>query len=81
MGTNSVDLVTMFQEAVYETDGRTLAGLTLDTRLSQLAMDSVAMMEAIGLLEQRMSLRFGEDELAKVKTLRDLEALIAKAPR
>lgn len=71
-----IDVVQLFGEAVSEADGRTLKGLTLDSRLSELSLDSVAIMEVMGVLEQRLSLRFSEEDLSRVKTLRDLEALV-----
>jgi acyl carrier protein len=81
MPSSTIDVVTLFKEAVYETDGRTLDNLTLDTRIAQLAMDSVVVMETIGLLEEQLAVRFTEDDLAKLTTLRDLDALIASRRR
>lgn len=74
----AIDVVQLFSEAVSLTDGRTLTGLTLDTRLSELSLDSVAVLETMGVLEQRLALRFNEEELSGVKTLRDLDTLVRK---
>jgi acyl carrier protein len=74
----AIDVVQLFSEAVSLADGRTLSGLTLDTRLSELSLDSVAVLEAMGVLEQRLALRFNEEELSKVRTLRDLDTLVRK---
>ena len=42
-------------------------------------MDSVAVMETIGVVEQRISVRFEDEDLAQLSSLRDLEALVEKA--
>jgi acyl carrier protein len=44
-------------------------------------MDSVAVMETIGVFEQRLSVRFNDDDLSRLTTLRDLEALVQKSLR
>jgi acyl carrier protein len=79
MSADKIDVVTMFKQAAFEVDGRTLEGLTLDTKLSELSLDSVAVMETIGFFEQRLDIRFNDDDLARLSSLRDLEMLIDKA--
>ena len=81
MDNGNVDVVALFKEAAYEVGGYTLDHLTLDTELADLALSSVAVMETIGFFEQRLNLRFNDDELARLTTLRDLQKLIEKAPR
>lgn len=76
---DKIDVVSMFKQAAFEVDGRTLEGLTLDTKLSELSLDSVAVMETIGFFEQRLEIRFNDDDLARLSSLRDLESLIDKA--
>jgi acyl carrier protein len=76
---DKIDVVSMFKQAAFEVDGRTLEGLTLDTKLSELSLDSVAVMETIGFFEQRLEIRFNDDDLARLSSLRDLETLIDKA--
>jgi acyl carrier protein len=44
-------------------------------------MDSVAVMETIGVCEQRLSVRFNDEDLGKLTTLRDLDTLVAKLVR
>ena len=81
MTTDSIDIVKLFKEAAFEADGRTLESLTLDTKFADLGMDSVAVMETIGVFEQRLSIRFHDDDLSRLTTLRDLEVLVAKTTR
>ena len=81
MTTDSLDIVKLFKEAAFDADGRTLENLTLDTKLADLGMDSVAVMETIGVFEQRLSIRFNDDDLSRLTTLRDLDVLVAKTTR
>lgn len=76
-----IDIVKEFKQAAFEAEGRHLEGLTLDSKLSELAMDSVAVMETIGVFEQQVGIRFHDDDLSRLTSLRDLEALVAKARR
>ena len=73
-----IDIIKLFKEAAFEADGRTLEHLTLDTKFSELSMDSVAVMETIGVFEQRLEIRFNDDDMSRLTTLRDLDALVAK---
>ena len=77
----TIDIVKLFREAAFEAEGRHLEGLTLDSKLSELSMDSVAVMETIGVVEQRIGVRFQDEDLARLSSLRDLEALVEKARR
>lgn len=81
MTTEPIDILKLFKEAAFEADGRTIEGLTLDTKFSELTMDSVAVMETIGVFEQRLSVRFNDDDLSRLTTLRDLETLVQKSLR
>ena len=73
------DVVAMFKKAVFEAGGIRLDNLTLDTTLADLALDSIAVMESIALLEDELGIRIQDEDLARLTNLRDLEALIAKA--
>lgn len=81
MNLDNLDIVLVFKEAAFEAEGRHLENLTLDSKLSELQMDSVAVMETIGVFEQRVGVRFHDEDLAKLTCLRDLEALVHKAKR
>ena len=78
---DKIDIVAVFKQAAFEAEGRHLEGLTLDSKLSDLSMDSVAVMETIGVIEQRINVRFQDEDLARLSSLRDLEALVEKARR
>ena len=55
------------------------ANLDLQARFSDLALDSIAIMEMVGFIEDRLEHTFTEDELARVKTVDDLARLIRAA--
>ena len=75
------DVIALFKEAAFEVGAQRLDTLTLDTQLSDLGLDSVAVVETMGFFEDRLKVRFNDDDLSRLTTLRDLEALIEKAQR
>jgi acyl carrier protein len=79
MDDQKLDVVALFKQAAFEVGGYNLENLTLDTQLSELSLDSVSVMETIGLFEQRLGIRFNDEDLSRLTNLRDLEALIQKA--
>jgi acyl carrier protein len=64
---------------VFEAGGIKLDNLTLDTKLADLNLDSISVMESIAILEDRLKIRVPDEDLARLNCLRDLEKLIAKA--
>ena len=50
--------------------------LALDTRLAAVGVSSIVLMETVGVLEQRLKLRFSDEDLAQVATPRDLHRVI-----
>ena len=73
-----VDVIGLFQKAALEVNNRRLEGLTRDTVISQLGMDSVAVMEVVTYFEEKLNLRLPDEELSRVSTLGDLCNLIEK---
>lgn len=76
---NEIDVVKVFQEAAFEVSGRKLDDLTLDTKLSELALDSVLVLEVVSQVEQTLGVRFDDEDLSHITTMRDLGNLIAKS--
>ena len=67
---NEAKILALIQEALFEvapTRQEEFAELTLDAKVEDLALDSIAIMEMVG---------FVEDRLAQLQTLRDLGKLI-----
>jgi acyl carrier protein len=76
---DEIDVVKVFQDAALEVSGRKLEGLTLDTKLSELALDSVLVLEVVTQVEQKLDVRFNDEDLSHLTTMRDLGALIARS--
>ena len=69
----------LFAEAAWEVDQREFQGLTLDTRIAELGVDSVVLLEIFGYVEEELEVYLPHEDLGQVKTLRDLGALIQRA--
>lgn len=52
--------------------------VTLAATMDDLGLDSLATMELVGVLEQRLAIRFPDSELARLGSLQQLIALIRK---
>ncbi len=73
-----LDIVALYKEAAFEVVGKKLDDLTLDTQLSALGLDSVAIMEIVGYVEDRVGVRVNDEDLSRLTTLRELADLIEK---
>jgi acyl carrier protein len=73
-----VNVIELFQKAALEVDNRKLSGLTKDTVISTLGMDSVAVMELVSYFEERLQMRIPDEELGRVRTLGDLRDCVAR---
>jgi 8-amino-7-oxononanoate synthase/acyl carrier protein len=71
-------LLSALRAAVYDVNPKELGELSVEMRISELGLDSVAMMEVIGLLEEQLSIRIPDEEIASLSTVDDLLALIRK---
>lgn len=72
------EIIQLFKAAVYEVDQKQLGAVTPETQIAQLGLDSVATMEVIGALEEKLALRFPDEELATLKSVGDLTALVRR---
>ena len=75
---SNIDTLALFSQAALEVNGKKLEGLKLDTVISKLGLDSVAVMELVSYFEEKLSIRMPDEELAKVQTLGDLNALVQR---
>jgi 8-amino-7-oxononanoate synthase len=78
METTAQNLLTVLRAAVYDVSLKDLEGLTPATRISELGLDSVAIMELIGVLEENLSIRIADEEVASLSSVGDLLLLIRK---
>jgi acyl carrier protein len=77
--TTPLDLI---REALFEVAPKRraeFADLKLTAKITELALDSIAIMEMVGFIEDRLEHTFEEEELAEVKTVGDLANLIGAA--
>ena len=75
---SNVDVIGLFKQAALEVHGRELDALEATTEISTLGLDSVAVMEMTGCLEERLKIRIPDEELAEVETLGELDTLIRR---
>ena len=75
---SNVDVIGLFKQAALEVHGRELGALDAATEISTLGLDSVAVMEMTGCLEDKLQIRLPDEDLADVETLGDLDALIGR---
>ena len=73
-----IDVIEMFKQAAFEVDNRRLPDLKADTVIATLGMDSVAVMELVSYFEEKLGLRIPDEELSKIRTVRDLRDTIAR---
>ncbi len=72
-------IVGLIQEALFEVaPNRTEAfkNITLATTIESLSLDSIATMEMVGFLEDKVESAFPDEKLATVTTLNDLANLV-----
>jgi acyl carrier protein len=73
-----IDVIEMFKQAAFEVDNRRLPDLQADTVIATLGMDSVAIMELVSWFEEKLGLRIPDEDLAKIRTVRDLRDTVAR---
>jgi acyl carrier protein len=67
----------MIVEALFEVaPNKKFGEITLDSTIEDLHLDSIAIMEMVGVLEDRVDATFPDEDLAKVHALKDLAALV-----
>ena len=74
----TVDVVEMFKQAALEVDNRRLPELKADTVIATLGMDSVAVMELVSYFEEKLSVRIPDEDLSRIRTVKDLRDAIAR---
>ena len=78
MAQDSINILEMFKQAALEVDNRRLPELKADTQISALGMDSVAVMELVSYFEEKLDVRIPDEELSRIRTVKDLRDAIAK---
>ena len=75
---SSFDFFALFKQAASEVSGKTFDSLDKATTLSDIGLDSVAVIELVGYLEETLNIRLPDEELASVNTLGDLDDLLRR---
>lgn len=70
------NLLNILKTAVYDVNLKELENVDANTEISELGLDSVAMMELIGVLEETLSIRIPDEEIAGLSSVGDLLGLI-----
>jgi len=76
MESTDQNLINALKAAVYEVNLKEISDISPATRISELGLDSVAMMEVIGVLEENLSIRIADEEIASLGSVGDLLSLI-----
>lgn len=71
-------LVTDALDEVAPGRSKELAGKGLQTSIRDLGIDSVATMEMVGCIEERLDVTFPDEELVSVNSLTDLAGMIRR---
>jgi acyl carrier protein len=74
----TIDVLEMFKQAAFEVDNRRLPDLKPETVISTLGMDSVAVMELVSYFEEKLGVRIPDEELSRIRTVRDLRDALAR---
>jgi len=70
-------ILAMIREALFEVaPNKQFGEITLDSTIQDLHLDSIAIMEMVGFLEDQVDTTFPDEDLAKVQALKDLAALM-----
>ncbi len=72
-------IIELFKESVKEVDTNTdVTNITMKTELSALGLDSVMTLEVIGVLEEKLNIRFPDEDLSTIKNMNDLATVVRK---
>lgn len=74
----ATDLLSIFREIAGEIAERDFSDVAPERAVTDLGIDSLGLMELVGSLERELKVRLPEAELAEVKTVADLLAVVAR---
>ena len=73
------EIVELFKTSVKEVDNNVkVDDVDITTDISALGLDSVMTMEVIGVMEEKLNIRFPDEDLATIKKMSDLAALVRR---
>ena len=72
-----VDILAMFNNIARQVEkGKDLPTITRDSKITALGIDSVSMMEIIGVIEDELDVSIPDEKLARLQTVGDIETVI-----
>ena len=77
----SMELIKSAIAAVDPTKTAKLANVRREMEIRELGMDSVATMEMVGFLEEKLETQFSDEVMIRIQTFGDLQDLIEKSKR
>lgn len=76
MQSTDQNLLNLLKAAVYDVNLKELGDIDRTAKISELGLDSVAMMELVGVLEENLSIRIADQEIAELRCVGDLLDLL-----
>ena len=76
---NDDEIIGLIQQVLAEvapTRTADFANITMDTNIEALGLDSIATMEMVNFIEEKIDTTFPDEELAKVQKIGDLAGLV-----
>lgn len=73
---NPEELVSLFEEVAADVDGVSLHGITRESIISELGVDSLHMMQIVGEIEERLHITIPDDELTELVTIGDFVKVV-----
>jgi acyl carrier protein len=74
--TAEAKVVSLFEKAAWEVARKKYDSLNVEQKISELGIDSVAMLEVIGFIEEELEIHLPDEKIARVQTLADLSNVI-----
>ena len=78
MTTNRTELLTLFHKMATEIAEKEFPAFTEQTVISDLGIDSLAMLELVGAMERHFEIRIPDEQLVGITTVNDLLAVVEK---
>jgi acyl carrier protein len=72
------EIAVMFAEAIKQVTSKDFGALRPELPIAELGLDSVTVIEMVGVLEDRLGVRFNDDDLSRINTFGDLRAMVKK---
>lgn len=71
------EVVGLFVNALHEVTGKSLSDISRDSVVADLGVDSLSLMQIVGILEDQVGVTLADEEISRIRTVGDIERLIA----